>query len=302
MTRLLGIYREKEYSPGRHQSNDALLLEQVADRLRDRDFAIDLMTIDRATTPEPAWEDTALVFSMCQGRAALELLAGWGDAGAQIVNSPRAALNTYRDRLPALMVRAGVPFPATEIVPTEGTVGRGVQDAGVRASEAVLQAMIDGGVWLKRGDVHASVTADVQRIDSLAALDAGRVEFASRGIGVAAVQAHRPGDEIKFYGVGHAPSVFFHWFYSGPSRQYAFDRSALPRLAARAAAAAGLEIFGGDVIVSPGGELTLIDLNDWPSFAPCRERAADAIAHYLMRRVHAAWNPGLVSSANESAV
>ncbi len=288
MTRLLGIYREKEYSPGRHQSNDALLLEQVADRLRDRDFAIDLMTIDRASTPEPAWEDVPLVFSMCQGRAALERLAGWEDAGAQVVNSPRAALNTYRDRLPALMIRAGVPFPTTQIVPTAGAVA--------------LQTSIDGGVWLKRGDVHASVTADVQRIDSLAALDAGRVEFASRGIGVAAVQAHRPGDEIKFYGVGHAPSVFFHWFYSGPSRQYAFDRSALPRLAARAAAAAGLEIFGGDVIVSPGGELTLIDLNDWPSFAPCRERAADAIAHYLTRRVHAAWNPGLVSSANESAL
>ena len=288
MTRLLGLYREKQYSPGRHQSNDALLLEQVADRLRDRDFAIDLIAIDRARAPEPAWDDAALVFSMCQGRAALELLGGWEDSGAQIVNSPRAALNTYRDRLPALMVRAGVPFPATEIVPTTG--------------EVALQAMTDEGVWLKRGDVHASVTADVQRIDSLAALEAGRAEFASRGIGVAAVQAHRSGDEIKFYGVGHAPSLFFHWFYSGPSRQHAFDRSALPRLAARAAAAAGLEIFGGDVIVSPGGELTLIDLNDWPSFAPCRERAADAIAHYLTRRVHAAWNPGLVSSANESAV
>ena len=66
--------------------------------------------------------------------------------------------------------------------------------------------------------------------------------------------------------------------------------------------AAGLEIFGGDVIVAPSGELTLIDLNDWPSFAPCRDRASDAIAEHLMRRVDAAWNPGLVSSANESAV
>ena len=57
-----------------------------------------------------------------------------------------------------------------------------------------------------------------------------------------------------------------------------------------------------DVIVASTGDLTLIDLNDWPSFAPCREAAADAIADYLARRVHAAWNPGLVSSANQSAL
>ena len=97
-------------------------------------------------------------------------------------------------------------------------------------------------------------------------------------------------------------STFFHWFYSGASHAYVFDRAALPRIAARAAHAAGLDIFGGDVIVAPTGDLTLIDLNDWPSFAPCRAAAADAIADYLARRAHAAWNPGLVSSANQSAL
>jgi hypothetical protein len=301
--RLLGIYREKEYSPGRHQSNDALLLERVADRLRGRGSAIDLVTMEQAIDGGfigPALRnggrrhlvEPALVLSMCQGRAALDRLAACEDAGAEIVNSPRAALNTYRDRLPELMRRAGVPFPPTLLVGT---------DARFEMPEHID---IHDGVWLKRGGVHASVSADVQRIESLAALDAGRAEFAARGIGVAAVQAHRRGDEIKFYGVGSAPRPdFFHWFYSGPPRDHhAFDRSALRRLASRAAAAAGLEIFGGDVIVSSDGELTLIDLNDWPSFAPCREQAADAIAHYLTRRMHAVWNAGLVSSANESAV
>ena len=59
----------------------------------------------------------------------------------------------------------------------------------------------------------------------------------------------------------------------------------------RAATAAGVDIFGGDVIVGPSGELTLIDLNDWPSFAPCRDAGAGAIAGYLTRRVHAVWHP-----------
>jgi hypothetical protein len=41
------------------------------------------------------------------------------------------------------------------------------------------------------------------------------------------------------------------------------------------------------VIVSREGDLTLIDLNDWPSFAPCRERASYEIAEFISKRVHA---------------
>ena len=51
-----------------------------------------------------------LVFSMCQGRSALENLAEWEREGVRIINSPRAALNTHRDRLPALMVEAAFRF------------------------------------------------------------------------------------------------------------------------------------------------------------------------------------------------
>ena len=269
MKRLLGLYREKQYSPGRHQSNDVLLLDQIAHRLREREFAVDLMTLEEANGLR---SDAAIVFSMCQGRSALEDLAGWEREGVRIINSPRAALNTHRDRLPALMEEAGVSFPQTYLVGTRGPADLHSLD-------------LDSGIWLKRGDVHASVTADVQWVDSRERLNAGLADFSRRGIEMAAVQAHRAGDEIKFYGVAGG---FFHWFHSGEARKYPFDFAQLETLARRAATAAGLDIFGGDVIVSPEGELTLIDLNDWPSFAPCRERASYAIADFITRRVHAA--------------
>jgi glutathione synthase/RimK-type ligase-like ATP-grasp enzyme len=269
MKRLLGLYREKQYSPGRHQSNDALLLDQIAHRLREREFAVDLMTLEEANGARSA---AALVFSMCQGRAALENLAQWERDGVRIMNSPRAALNTHRDRLPALMIEARLPFPQTNLVATKGNPNLHRLD-------------LEEGIWLKRGDVHASVTADVQWIDSRDRLEAGLAEFARRGIDLAALQAHRAGDEIKFYGVGGG--AFFHWFYSGEARKYPFDSARLQKLGEEAAAAAGLDVFGGDVIVSSAGELTLIDLNDWPSFAPCRERAAYAIADFITKRVHA---------------
>ena len=269
MKRLLGLYREKQYSPGRHQSNDVLLLDQIAHRLREREFTVDLMTLEEANGHRA---DAAIVFSMCQGRSALEDLARWEREGVRIINSPRAALNTHRDRLPALMVEADVSFPQTHLVRTRGAADLHSLD-------------LESGIWLKRGDVHASVTADVQWVDSRERLDTGLAEFARRGIEMAAVQAHRAGDEIKFYGV---TGGFFHWFHSGEARKYPFNFADLETLARRAANAAGLDIFGGDVIVSASGELTLIDLNDWPSFAPCRERASYVIADFITKRVHAA--------------
>jgi hypothetical protein len=295
--RLIGLFREAECSPGRHRSNDAQLLEQVAQALRQRGFHVDLMAFEDAAASRPSG---AIVFSMCQGWPALEAITRWELDGAQVVNSPRASLNTYRDRLPAVMQAAGIPFPPTRLVAT------------ARGNDPAVD--VNGGVWLKRGDVHASVSTDVQWIDSKDGLRAGLRDFAARGVGRAALQQHCEGDEVKFYGV--AGGAWFRWFYpgDGPAEpghyrasrreggRHTLDVAALRRLTDRAAEAAGLDIFGGDVIVAPTGELTLIDLNDWPSFAPCRDAASEAIADHLMRRVDAAWNTGLVSSANESAV
>jgi hypothetical protein len=190
---------------------------------------------------------------------------------------------------PALVGAAGVRFPATRLT-----------DTSPGSADLPLAFELTRGVWLKRGDLHASVSADVQRVGSRDELAAGLANFRARGIARAALQEHRNGAEVKFYGV--AGGAFFHWFFTNGSNDRAPDAAALQHLAEAAAAAAGLDVFGGDVIVEPSGELTLIDLNDWPSFAPCREAASRAIADYLMRRVHAVWKPGLVPSANQSAV
>ena len=63
------------------------------------------------------------------------------------------------------------------------------------------------------------------------------------------------------------------------------DEEALKENALRAAKATGMEIFGGDCIVSPDGSSAIIDFNDWPSFAPCRDEAAPAIAKYVLKRI-----------------
>ena len=80
------------------------------------------------------------------------------------------------------------------------------------------------------------------------------------------------GDEVKFYAV-KAGRLFWP-YYPKESEGYPFHEKALKRLAEHAAETLDVVIYGGDAIISPEGKITLIDFNDWPSFAPCRGTAA----------------------------
>ena len=60
-----------------------------------------------------------------------------------------------------------------------------------------------------------------------------------------------------------------------------------PSAKSRAAPAQALEleVWGGDAIVTPAGEIFVIDVNAWPSFALFRDEAADHIAAHLAARL-----------------
>ena len=62
------------------------------------------------------------------------------------------------------------------------------------------------------------------------------------------------------------------------------DPKRLGRLVRSAASALGLEVYGGDAIATPTGDLVLLDVNAWPSFALYLEDAASAIAAHLALR------------------
>ena len=79
---------------------------------------------------------------------------------------------------------------------------------------------------------------------------------------------------------------WFQWFYHRDQRLegHAFSARELAAAASRAAAALGLEVFGGDAIATREGRIVVIDLNAWPSFALYREKASERIASYLAAR------------------
>jgi hypothetical protein len=267
-----GIFRERAHSPGR-ENDDTEILRLTGKHLEARGYQIDLK--DPEDVSGPTAGRPRAIFLMCEREEVLAQLAAWERDGIRIVNSPAAVLATYRERMIVQFDEAGVPFVKSRLVATPG------RHPGVPPLP----------VWVKRGDVHNTQEGDVVFAETETAVEDALGRFHARGIARAVLQPHVAGDLIKFYGVGPGGGPdggppWFRWFYHKDQtlREFAFDRRALARLVRRAAAALGLEIYGGDCIVTPAGEIVLIDLNAWPSFALFREEAASAIAAYLSVR------------------
>jgi hypothetical protein len=265
-----GIFRERTHSPGR-ESDDTEILRLTGKHLEARGYQVVLKTADELAVPDAARPN--FVFLMCETFEPLGVLGAWEAAGIPHVNPVGAVLNTYRDRMIARFTAAGVPFVPSRLVET-----------------GAPPPPLDGRTWVKRADVHNTQDGDVVAVAHAAALGAALAALAARGIARAVLQPHVGGDLVKFYGVGPAgrdgAPPWFRWFHHADQRLagHPVDAGALARLAGHAAAALGLEVYGGDVIVGEGGRLTLLDLNAWPSFARVREEAAAAIAAHLVGR------------------
>lgn len=265
MTRLLGLYRETSHSPGR-VDDDAAIMDAVGAALGPRGFTVEL----RIAAPAVAVSahDYAGIFAMCEQDAMLRRLEQAEQDGTPVINSPVAIRNTYRVRTASLFANAGVASPQYWVVDTAAAVSQPLP-----------------AVWVKRADFHATEADDVMFADSQDTWRAALASFSSRGLGEAVIQAHVPGDLVKFYGVIGCPGQvdWFHWFYHRNQQlaNHVFSQVRLQHEAFAAAKALGLEVFGGDAIVDADGGIWIIDLNAWPSFARCRDAAAQAIAGRL---------------------
>jgi hypothetical protein len=262
VSEFLGIAREPLYSPGKIVA-DRAILEAVATGLRTHHHRVRVLSADEAL---PTVSPGTTVFTMCQGPKALQVLRHWQRLGVRVVNTPEAIENCHRHRMVAAFERDGVRHPPSTLVDTN------------RPDD--LPGWTAEGAWLKRSDVHATEPGDVSRVDGTSAARIGLRRLAGRGIDRALVQHHVEGQVFKFYAVS---GLFFAALpvAGGVPELPETERKAMTALAERGAAALGLEIFGGDCVRDRLGGLWLIDLNDWPSYAPCRTSAAEAISTYL---------------------
>jgi hypothetical protein len=266
-----GVFREVAHSPGR-ESDDAEILRLTGKHLEAKGLQVVLKTPEEINGVDEG--RPRFVFLMCERVDVLHRLRALEAAGVPHVNSPQSVLNTYRERMLEAFAEANVPFIASRLVATSAPGVPGPLPA-----------------WVKRSDVHNTQEGDVVFAPTAVAGVAALRGLASRGIARAVVQPQVDGDLVKFYGVGagggpHGEPPWFRWFYHKEQQLagHRFDERRLARLVRAAASALGLEVYGGDAIVTPDGEIVLLDVNAWPSFALFREEAAPRIADHLALR------------------
>jgi hypothetical protein len=215
-----------------------------------------------------------VVFSMCPSLEALAVLQEWDQHGALVINAPAAVRACYRLALVTAFSHTPLPFPRSVVVPLDG--------AGPPEAVSSLLPETTAGWWVKRGDVHAMQADDVLFVPRAVDVPTALAGLRQRGIRHAIVQEHIAGQEWKFYavrGYGVVHAFAPHDPYCSP-----IDPVCLNTLAQQAGALLGLDVYGGDCLLTAEGDLCLIDINDWPSFRGCRPAAATHIAQHILAR------------------
>ena len=198
-----------------------------------------------------------------------------------VVNSGYGIENCTREKMTRLLLSNHISHPESLILRTDEDPTEALEKAGFF------------NCWIKRGDFHAIHREDVTYVRNPEEAKSILKEYAIRGIPSAVINEHLVGDLVKFYGV--AGTDFFYWFYpsnmhhskfgleviNGTAKGIPFDEAQLRLLCHKAAEVLNVHIYGGDCIVSEDGVMRIIDFNDWPSFAPCREEAAPNIARRI---------------------
>ncbi|MDD6888749.1 MAG: hypothetical protein PUD39_00560 [Bacteroidales bacterium] len=279
--KIAAIMRAGAYSPN-HIGNDAAILNAVTEQLRKRGCEVNIYSEEQFINGSVK-ED--VIVNMCRERRSIDLLQKLEEEGRLVINSGHGIENCTRERMTRILMGHNIPYPDSLMVDTDEVVKGKLVKAGFSRC------------WIKRGDFHAMHKEDVSYVRHPEEAQEVLQEYFLRGIKRAVINKHLVGDLIKFYGV--SGSRFFYWFYpfdeghskygheaiNGKSQGLEFDKDKMREICQNASDVLDVKIYGGDCIISPDGDIRIIDFNDWPSFAPCRDAAAPHIAKYILSEI-----------------
>ncbi|MDY3858971.1 MAG: hypothetical protein ACI30D_01575 [Muribaculaceae bacterium] len=275
--KIAAVMRAGAYSPN-HIGNDATIMNTVAEQLRKRGCEVRIYTEEQFATGDVPEQ---VIINMCRERRSTERLQQLEDAGRLVINSGYGIENCIRERQARILLGSGIAYPQSIIVDTDEAVARRLEKMDMRQC------------WIKRGDFHAQHAEDVSYVRTPAEAQDVLQEYFLRGFRRAVISRHLQGRLVKFYGV--AGTNFFNWFRpfeeephilhiagrADAESKHVDDKDFAQRLRSlcqRAARELNLVVYGGECIEGADGSLTIIDFNDWPSFASCRAEAATNIA------------------------
>ena len=282
---IAGISRAPIFSPNSVDKDGAIFLA-VLQRLESLGHQV------RVYQEDDLLQDVVqekYIFNMVRSHKAVAKLKELETLGVVTVNSGFGIENCGRELMTMLFSQYGIPQPQSVVC-----------DLQQGSMFQVPSSLFQEKYWVKRADGCTTQPDDVIFVNEPRALPNVLDDFRQRGIQKVVISEHLQGDLIKFYGV--AGMDFFHWFYPNLSHHskfgleevngapigISFDAGELQTLCGRAASVLGVDVYGGDAVVAADGTISIIDFNDWPSFAPCREDAAKAIAQAIMQKIERA--------------
>ncbi|MEZ3559263.1 MAG: hypothetical protein K1V86_07325 [Duncaniella sp.] len=281
-TKIAAILRAGAYSPN-HIGNDAAIINLTCEQLRKRGCQMKTYSEEQliaGAVKEP------IVIHMCRDQRSFPILQAMEDSGRLVINSGYGVENCTRERLTRILLGSGIPYPESLMVNTNQTVTEQMERIGMERA------------WIKRGDTYAMHKEDVTYVRHPEEAQEVLQEYFLRGIKRAVINRHLDGDQVKFYGV--RDTDYFYCFYpfektysskgddKAPRRggeEARFDIDKFRDACDRAADILDIRIYGGDAIIDPEGNFSIIDFNDWPSFAPCRVEASGVIARAILAEI-----------------
>ncbi|MBQ8734854.1 MAG: hypothetical protein IJY75_02575 [Bacteroidaceae bacterium] len=270
--KIIGIPRAPENSPNMSEK-DSLLFNAIVEKLQAKGHAVKIITkLDEEN------EKYDMIFHMSRTMHTLQQIAKYEKSGTTVINSVNSVQNCSRDKVVYILEKEGIRQPAYRFIETP---------------EETTTLSYPG--WLKKAEGWSCHADDVIYTANANEATEALLQMKSRGVNKALYCKHIEGDIIKFYGV--AGNNFFRWHYPDPDKtkfglermngaiqKHCFSEETLKNTAFAAAQAIGVEIFGGDCIVTTTGEIYIIDLNDFPSFSADREEAAESITALIEKR------------------
>ncbi len=266
---ILGIMRDKKFSPN-HIENDAKIMQMTAHELKNFGFDVKVLYENNFVKNN---EEYCAYFSMARNNNSLHKLRKIQNNGAVVINTPLGVFNSFREAQTPILQKHNISIPKSIVIDTDNF------------DSELLSNFSGKKVWLKREN-HSLHREDVTPIYSKQECESTIREFKRRGIKQAILQEHKAGTEVKFYGVSE--SDFFFWYYVNGVPHHKFSEEKLIDTSKKTSELLNLDIYGGDAIISPEGEISIIDFNDWPSFAPVREQAGKHIANLIHSRLNGA--------------
>lgn len=271
--KIAAIARNPQNSPNMAE-NDFSILKAVAILLEKQGNIVDFIE-EKEFSTDKSYE---AIIHMTRTASLLKKLAIAEQKGIKVYNSTDGVKNCSRKTFTDKLQQHAISQPRYIIMSTN-------QDAPQTGYP----------MWLKKSEGWSCHPCDICHVHNPQEAEKAMKAFAERGVTEILCTPHIAGDIIKFYGV---KGGFFHWYYPNPERtkfslerfngerkNYPFDTDALKKIAFDTARILQTDIFGGDCIITPQSEIILIDINDFPSYSACRDKAAAAIAEFIQSEI-----------------